>query len=67
LLKINAAVNCELFCTEISKLRDKPRISKAGAKPYAAVMMCKVLLLQSLYNLSDEAVEYQLLNFGDIN
>jgi IS5 family transposase len=62
LLRINTAVNWELFRTEISKLRDKPRRSNAGAKPYDAVMMFKVLILQSLYNLSDEAVEYQILD-----
>lgn len=62
LLKINAAVNWELFRTEIEKMRDKPRRSNAGAKPYDAVMMFKVLIVQSLYNLSDEAVEYQILD-----
>jgi IS5 family transposase len=44
LLKINTAVNWELFRTEISKLRDKPRRSNAGAKTYDAVMMFKVLI-----------------------
>jgi len=62
LVKINAAVNWELFRTEIEKLREKPRKSNAGAKPYDAVMMFKVLILQSLYNLSDEAIEYQILD-----
>lgn len=33
------------------------RISNAGRKPYDIVMMFKILIIQSLYNLSDEAVE----------
>jgi transposase, IS5 family len=32
----------------------------AGRKPFDAVLMFKVLVLQTLYNLSDEQVEYQI-------
>lgn len=38
------------------------RISNAGRKPYDIVMMFKILIIQSLYNLSDEAVEMQILD-----
>ncbi|MCX8044139.1 MAG: transposase, partial [Desulfobacterota bacterium] len=62
LLKLNTAVNWEMFRAELEALRDKQRKSKAGAKPYDAVMMFKILIIQSLYNLSDEAVEYQILD-----
>lgn len=33
---------------------------KGGRRPLDAVMMAKVLLLQSLYQLSDDAMEYQI-------
>ena len=36
------------------------RKSAAGRKPWDEVLMFKVLVLQSLYNLADEAVEYQV-------
>jgi len=62
LCKLNRAVNWELFRAELAAIRDRQRKSNAGAKPYDAVLMFKVLILQSLYNLSDEAVEYQILD-----
>jgi len=62
LLKLNTAVNWELFRAGLETLRDKQRKSNAGAKPYDAVMMFKILIIQSLYNLSDEAAEYQILD-----
>lgn len=34
--------------------------SKAGARPYDYVLMFKILILQRLYNLSDEQMEFQL-------
>ncbi|MBG9368250.1 transposase, partial [Streptococcus sp. NLN64] len=36
--------------------------SKGGRPPYNYLMMFKILLLARLYNLSDEAMEYQLLD-----
>jgi IS5 family transposase len=38
----------------------KQRKSNAGAKPYDYVMMFKILLLQRLYNLSDEQMEFHI-------
>ena len=34
--------------------------SKAGRKPFDAIVMFRMLVLQSLYNLSDEQIEYQV-------
>lgn len=62
LWKLKSAVNWELFRTELEAIREKQRKSNAGAKPYDAVLMFKILILQSLYNLSDEAMEYQILD-----
>src|SRR3954451_3432775 len=36
------------------------RKSSAGRKPLDAILMFRMLVLQSLYNLSDEQVEYQV-------
>jgi len=36
--------------------------SKGGRPPYDGVFMFKVLVLQALYNLSDEELEYQILD-----
>jgi IS5 family transposase len=62
LMKLKSALNWELLRTEIEAVRDKQRKSNARAKPYDAVLMFKILILQSLYNLSDEGMEYQILD-----
>jgi len=62
LMKLNSAITWELFRAELEAIRDRQRKSNAGAKPYDTVMMFKILIIQSLYNLSDEAVEYQILD-----
>ena len=36
------------------------RKSTAGRKPIDAIVLFRMLILQSLYNLSDEQVEYQV-------
>lgn len=36
--------------------------SKGGLPPYDLVLMCKVLVLQALYNLSDEQAECMIKN-----
>lgn len=60
LVRLNECVNWELFRGELEVIREKERKSAAGRKPFDAVMMFKVLVLQSLYNLSDDAMEYQI-------
>ena len=58
---INATIPFESFRREIeAATRPKPedRKSKAGRKPYDAVLMFKILVLQTLYNLADEQLEY---------
>jgi len=59
---LTALVPFETFRGEIEAVvRRAPeeRKSNAGRKPFDAVMMFKVLVLQTLYNLADEQVEYQ--------
>ena len=38
----------------------RERKSSAGRKPFPALLMFKILILQSLYNLSDEQMEFQI-------
>ena len=60
---LNALVPFESFRAEIEavvRLAAEARKSNAGRKPFDAVMMFKVLVLQTLYNLADEQVEYQI-------
>ena len=44
----------------VVRLASEERKSNAGRKPFDAVMMFKILVLQTLYNLADEQVEYQI-------
>jgi IS5 family transposase len=60
--QLNEVINWESFRPTLSCIHDKERKSNAGAKPYDVVMMFKILVIQSLYNLSDDAVEYQILD-----
>lgn len=60
LVKLNDVVNWELFRKDLEKARDKDRKSNAGRKPFDAVLMFKILILQSLYNLSDDQLEFQI-------
>lgn len=39
---------------------DEAKKSSAGRKPFDAILLFRMLVLQSLYNLSDEQVEYQV-------
>lgn len=41
-------------------MHEKARKSNAGRKPFDVVLMFKLLVLQTLYNLADEQVEYQV-------
>jgi IS5 family transposase len=61
LLKLNDTIDFEIFRDSLSLIYEKQiRKSNAGAKPFDYVMMFKILILQRLYNLSDEQIEFQL-------
>ena len=62
LLKLNTVIQWESFREALEIVRAREKKNHAGAKPYDVVLMFKVLILQSLYNLSDEAIEYQILD-----
>jgi IS5 family transposase len=59
--KLNRKINFELFRGELNSIYKKTDAkSAAGAKPYDYVLMFKIIILQRLYNLSDEQMEFQL-------
>lgn len=60
LVKLNDVVDWELFRSDLEKVRDKDRKSNAGRKPFDVILMFKILILQSLYNLSDDQLEFQI-------
>ena len=62
LRQLNEVIPWEQFRPTLNTIHEKERKSNAGAKPYKVVMMFKILVIQSLYNLSDDAVEYQILD-----
>ena len=57
---LNERIPWETFRPVLEAVRQKPRKSNAGRKPFDVVLMFKMLVLQSLYNLADEQVEYQV-------
>src|SRR3954464_5287794 len=63
LVVLNAVVPWEDFRTRLSAVWRKPdeeRKNAAGRKPWDEVVIFKTLVLQALYNLSDDQVEYQI-------
>lgn len=48
------------FVRPCKKFSAAPTANKAGAPPFDAVLMFKILVLQALYNLSDDQTEYQI-------
>ena len=63
---IAALVPWESFRADIEAVVLTPKEvkkSKAGRKPIDAIVMFRMLILQSLYNLSDDQAEYQV---GDV-
>jgi IS5 family transposase len=66
--KLNALIDWETFRADLQKVREKERLSPAGAKGFDLVLMFKVLVLKSMYNLSDDQTEMQIrdrLSFRD--
>ncbi len=60
LLWLNRLIDWKDFRQTLEKVRDKKRKSAAGRKPFDTVMMFKALVLQHLYNLSDDELEFQI-------
>lgn len=57
---LNGAIPWEEFREPLAKVREKERKSHAGRPPFDVVLIFKVLILQTLYNLDAGQVEYQI-------
>lgn len=57
---LNAIIDWEIFRSPLEAVREKPRKSNAGRKPMDVILMFKILILQHLYNLSDDQLEFQI-------
>ena len=57
--------HCKVCCNLYNKkyrFENKDKESNAGAKPYSPLLMFKISILQRYYNLSDNQIEYQILD-----
>jgi IS5 family transposase len=59
LSELNEIIPWEVFRSCLEPLRPQERKSKSGRKPIDLMILFKLMILQQLYNLSDEELEYQ--------
>jgi len=62
LVRLSRLVDWEMFRPLLKSIRKRKHESTAGARGYDPLLMFKILILQSLYGLSDEAMEAQILD-----
>jgi transposase len=62
LLELNSRIDWESFRTAIERAYQKTDPDKGGRPSYDKVMMFKILILQRLYELSDDALEFQIFD-----
>jgi IS5 family transposase len=62
LILLNSLIPWEEFRPLLDDVKIKNRKSNAGRRPFDVVLMFKILILQSLYNLSDDTLEFQILD-----
>lgn len=60
LVALNQRIDWEMFRDTLGIIQKKERKSNAGRKPYDLILMFKLLVLQHLYNLSDDQTEFQV-------
>jgi len=61
LLKLEAHIDWKIFEPLLDIVFNKPQKSgHTGRPPFDRILMFKLLILQSLYNLSDDQMEYQI-------
>eukprot|EP01035_Chromulina_nebulosa_P021079 gene21079-27314_t len=60
LVKLASLIDFEIFRPRLKVALKRSDGSKGGRPPYDPVLMFKILILQSLYTLSDDATEFQV-------
>ncbi len=58
--RLDATIDWSIFRHTLSVVLTKEANGSGGRPPYDYVMMFKILVLQRLYNLSDDATEFQI-------
>jgi IS5 family transposase len=58
--RLTAVIDFEVFRGDLERALSRSDRGKGGRPPYDPVLMFKVLVLQTLYTLSDDQTEYQL-------
>lgn len=62
LIKLKERINFELFRPQLEEALYKEGKGIGGARPYDYVLMFKILILQRYYNISDDMMEYAILD-----
>ena len=62
LMEINKIIDWELFRGPLEKAIRKPDYSKGGRPPWDVVLMFRIVMLMSWYNLSYKQAQYQINN-----
>ena len=60
LVRLNKVIDWEIFRPTITRVYKKEHKGPGGRPPYDYVLMFKILVLQRIYNLSDDQTEYQI-------
>lgn len=58
--RLRSVVDFELFRPDLEAALNRADRSRGGRPPYDAVLMFRILVLQTLYTLSDDQTEYQI-------
>lgn len=67
LVKLKKKINWGIFEDILNDSFSKEPPSRGGRPPYDNLMMFKILILQRYYNLSDERMEFEILNRLNFN
>jgi len=62
LAKLNQVIDWNIFRSDLNRALAKERKSQAGRPPFDYLMMFKILILQTMYGLSDAQTQYQILD-----
>ena len=62
LLRIVSCIDFPALAAEVDRVAPRPASPQGGRPPYPTETMVRILVLKRLYNLSDEQMEYQLLD-----
>ena len=60
LLELNKIIDWSSFLPILNEAFNKEKKSRGGRKSYDRILMLKIIILQTQYNLSDDQTEYQI-------